>query len=134
MRYIFVNLPVKSAEASKAFFAALGFQHNPQFSDEQTTSIVIDQNIIVMLLEEEKFKTFTKLPISDTQAGKEVLNALSCESKQEVDDLYNKAIAAGGQPWMPKQDLGFMYGHSFQDPDGHVWELVWMDTSGVEPY
>ncbi|HEV7718866.1 MAG TPA: VOC family protein [Arsenicitalea sp.] len=133
MRMIFVNLPVKNVEASKAFFAALGFSHNKQFSDENSASIVIDENIVVMLLNEARFKDFTTLPIADATKATQVLNALSCSSRQEVDDLQGKALAAGAKPWMPSQDHGFMYGTSFQDLDGHVWELMWMDPAAVQP-
>lgn len=129
MRMIFINLPVKDPIASREFFAALGFKHNPQFSNEETSSIVIDENIVVMLLAEHRFKDFITGPISDATKAKEVLVALSCSSRQEVDDLTQKALASGGSPWMPTQDHGFMYGTSFQDPDGHVWELVWMDPA-----
>ena len=135
MRMIFLNLPVKSAEASRAFFAALGFKHDPRFSSETTTSVVIEENIVLMLLEESRFKDFTTKPIVDANTSNEVLTCFSCSSRAEVDDLYNRAIAAGARPWMPAQDHGFMYGTSFQDPDGHVWELTWMDvataTAGV---
>jgi predicted lactoylglutathione lyase len=130
---IFVNLPVKNVEASKAFFAALGFSHNKQFSDENSASIVIDENIVVMLLNEVRFKDFTTLPIADATKATQVLNALSCSSRQEVDQLQAKALAAGAKPWMPSQDHGFMYGTSFQDLDGHVWELMWMDPAAVQP-
>jgi predicted lactoylglutathione lyase len=133
MRMIFINLPVKNVEASKGFFAALGFSHNKQFSDENSASIVIDENIVVMLLTEKRFKDFTSRPIADATQTTEVLNALSCSSRQEVEDLQAKALAAGGKPWMPSQDHGFMYGTSFQDLDGHVWELIWMDPAAVQP-
>lgn len=85
-----------------------------------------------MLLSEDRFKDFITGPIADTTAGKEVLNCLSCSSRQEVDELKGKALAAGGSEWMPNQDHGFMYGASFCDPDGHVWELMWMDPSAVQ--
>ena len=134
MRMIFVNLPVKSAENSRRFFAALGFMHNPQFSDERTTAVVIDENIILMLLEKERFKDFVSGPISDATKATEVLNALSCSSRNEVDELAAKALAAGGKAWMPAQDHGFMYGRSFQDPDGHVWELTWFDPTAAPPH
>jgi predicted lactoylglutathione lyase len=136
MRMIFVNLPVRNAKASTAFFEALGFKKNAQFSDDNTASIVIDQTIVLMLLEDARFRDF--LPegrsIADTSKTVEVLNCLSCESREEVDALQGKAIAAGGKPWMPAQDHGFMYGTSFVDLDGHVWELVWMNPANVEPY
>jgi predicted lactoylglutathione lyase len=133
MRMIFVNLPVKSVEASRRFFGALGFTFNAQFSDANTASMVIEENIVAMLLEEDRFQGFITGEISDTAKGKEVLIALSCASRAEVEETQAKAIAAGARPWMPPQDHGFMYGTSFQDLDGHVWELVWMDPAAVQP-
>ena len=133
MRMIFVNLPVKSVEASRRFFGALGFTFNAQFSDANTASMVIEENIVAMLLEEDRFQGFITGEISDTAKGKEVLIALSCASRAEVEETQAKAIAAGARPWMPPQDHGFMYGRSFQDLDGHVWELVWMDPAAVQP-
>lgn len=136
MRMIFVNLPVKDVKASRAFFAALGFGFNEQFCSDDTACLVIDENIFAMLLEHKRFKDFIKTEISDTAKAKEVLLALSCDSRAEVEDLKAKALAAGAAQWMPAQDHGFMYGDSFQDLDGHVWELVWMDpavASGEQP-
>jgi len=133
MRMIFVNLPVKSVEASRRFFGALGFTFNAQFSDANTASMVIEENIVAMLLEEDRFQGFITGEISDTAKGKEVLIALSCASRAEVEETQAKAIAAGARPWMPPQDHGFMYGTSFQDLDGHVWELVWMNPAAVQP-
>lgn len=129
MRMIFVNLPVKSVTASRAFFGALGFTFNEQFSNDNTTCMVISDTSFAMLLEHARFKDFIKGEISDTAKGKEVLIALSCESRAEVEDMKAKALAAGGSQWMPPQDHGFMYGDSFQDPDGHVWEIMWMDPA-----
>ncbi|MFG2223566.1 VOC family protein [Streptomyces sp. NPDC048644] len=126
MRMIFVNLPVKDVARSTRFFAALGFEANPTFSDESCTCVVIDENIYVMLLAEARFKDFINDEISDTATGTEVLNCLSADSRREVDDLLAKALAAGGSPWKPVMEEGPMYGASFQDPDGHVWELVHM--------
>jgi hypothetical protein len=134
MRMIFVNLPVKSVEASRRFFGALGFTFNAQFSDATTAAMVIEENIVAMLLEEDRFRGFITGEIADTSRGKEVLVALSCASRAEVEDTQAKALAAGARPWMPAQDHdGFMYGTSFQDLDGHVWELVWMDPAAVQP-
>ncbi len=131
-RMIFVNLPVKDLEASRRFFAGLGFSFNPKFSDEQTLCCVIEENIIVMLLAEEKFRSFITGDIADTAKGKEALICLSAQSREEVDGFLAKALAGGGQPWMPAMDYGFMYGVSFLDPDGHVWEVVWMDPAAAE--
>ena len=132
MRMIFVNLPVKDVEASKAFFAALGFGHNPQFSDETAACIVIDENIFAMVMSHEKFSDFITGEISDAHKATEVLTCLSANSRKEVDDLLAKALAAGAKPWKPIMDMGPMYGASFQDPDGHVWELMYMDMAAME--
>jgi uncharacterized protein len=132
MRMIFVNLPVKDLEASKRFYGALGLPVNPQFTDETAACIVVDENIFVMLLTEPKFRQFINGDIADPARGVEVLNCLSCESRADVDATLHKALAAGGRPWKPVNDYGFMYGASFQDPDGHVWELMWMDPAAAE--
>jgi hypothetical protein len=132
MRMIFVNLPVKDVEASKRFFGALGFSFNPQFTTEESACMVVDDNIFVMLLSEPRFRDFITGEISDAHRGTEVLVALSCQSRQEVDDMLAKALVAGAKPWRPVQDHGFMYGASFQDLDGHVWELAWMDPAAVQ--
>ncbi|OLP61032.1 glyoxalase [Xaviernesmea oryzae] len=126
MRMIFVNLPVRDLDRSKAFFEALGFAFNPQFTDENAACMVVAENIYVMLLTEARFRDFILDEIADTAKATEVLTCLSAESRAEVDDLLAKALAHGGKPWKPVTDLGFMYGASFQDPDGHVWELVHM--------
>jgi predicted lactoylglutathione lyase len=127
MRMIFVNLPVKDLPKSKAFFEALGFSINPQFSNDDAACVVIDENIFAMLLTEPFFKGFINGEIADTSKVTEAITCLSCSNRQEVDDLLAKAAAAGGKPWKPVLDQGPMYGGSFQDPDGHVWELTFMD-------
>lgn len=127
MRMIFVNLPIKNLNATKTFFAALGFSFNPDFSDDKTACMIIEQNIFAMLMEEDRFRDFINNDISDATQAQEVLIALSAGSRAEVDDMLAKALAGGGKPWKPIQDLGFMYGCSFQDIDGHVWEVVYMD-------
>ena len=129
MRMIFVNLPVKSVEASRRFFGALGFTFNAQFSDHQTACMVIEENIFAMLLEEARFRDFITGDISDTAKGAEVLTCLSCSSRAEVDETLAKAFAGGARPWKPVMDMGPMYGGSFQDPDGHVWELMAMGSA-----
>jgi len=131
---IFVNLPVKHVERAKAFFAGLGFSHNPQFSDEKAVCIVIADNIFAMLLAEPFFQTFTKKPIADATKSTEVLVCLSCDSRAKVDELVAKAVAGGGKAPNPVQDHGFMYGHGFEDLDGHVWELVYMDPNAAPPH
>ena len=128
---IFVNLPVKDLPRSMKFFAALGYQHNPQFTDETAACIVISEDIFTMLLTHAKFKEFTPKEISDAKASTEVLICLSCDSRQQVDDLVRKAVAAGGSTYAASKDYGFMYQHGFQDPDGHIWELIWMDPKAV---
>jgi predicted lactoylglutathione lyase len=132
-RKIFVNLPVKDLERSRAFFSALGFSFNPQFSNEQGACMVISEDIFTMLLVEPFFQTFIKKPISDAKKATEVLVCLSCDSRAEVDALVKKALAAGGTAPNAPQDHGFMYAHGFEDLDGHVWELVWMDPAAVPP-
>ncbi|MFI5803306.1 VOC family protein [Streptomyces sp. NPDC051561] len=129
---IFVNLPVKDVEASKHFFAQLGFSHNKQFSDEKTTSVVISETIVVMLLSEPRFKEFTPKDIADSSTHAEALIALSAESRAKVDELCDAALAAGATPSKDAQDYGTMYGRSFQDLDGHNWEIMWMDPSMVQ--
>ncbi len=130
-RQIYVNLPVKNLERSKAFFGSLGFSFNPQFTNESGAGMVIADNIYAMLLTESFFQTFTKKPVADATRSTEVLVCLSCESRAEVDELVRKAIAAGGKAPNAPQDHGFMYSHGFEDIDGHVWELVYMDPSAV---
>ncbi|MFN3513704.1 MAG: VOC family protein [Phenylobacterium sp.] len=131
MRMIFVNLPVQDLEASKRFFGALGFQFNPQFSDDNAACMIVDENIFVMLLARDYFRTFITGDISDPARGVEVLTALSADSRAEVDDILAKALAAGGKPWKPILDMGPMYGCSFQDLDGHVWEVMYMDQAAL---
>jgi predicted lactoylglutathione lyase len=127
MRMIFVNLPVKDLEASKGFFGELGFEFNPEFTGDDAACMIVDENIFVMLLTEERFRDFINDEVADTTQATEVLNCLSAESRQEVDELVEKAIAAGGKPWKPNMDEGPMYGGSFQDLDGHVWEVLHME-------
>jgi predicted lactoylglutathione lyase len=130
-RNIFVNLPVRDLERSKAFFSTLGFGFNPKFTDEKAACMIINETAFVMLLTEPFFKTFTTHDVCDTRTHTESLFALSCNSRSEVDDLVRTAIASGGKHAMNPQDHGFMYGSSFYDPDGHHWEVVWMDPKGM---
>ncbi|WP_210491500.1 VOC family protein [Patulibacter sp. SYSU D01012] len=129
-RMIFPNLPVKDVQAARAFYEALGFAINETFCDEQTACVVIEQNIMVMLLEEEKFRSFITNEIAPRDTT-EALLSLSCDSRDEVVDLAAKARAAGAERWNDPMDLGFMYGESFRDLDGHVVELVWMDPAAA---
>jgi predicted lactoylglutathione lyase len=132
-RKIFVNLPIKDMQRSQAFFRALGFEFNPQFTNEQGACMVIAEDIFAMLLVEPFFQGFTKKRIADARETTEVLVCLSCENRGEVDDLVRKAVAAGGKAPNPPQDHGFMYAHGFEDLDHHVWELVWMDPAAAPP-
>jgi predicted lactoylglutathione lyase len=131
-RKIFVNLPVRDLERSKDFFAELGFSFNPQFTDEKAACMVVSDEAFAMLLAEPFFKTFTKRALCDTTKQTEGLFALSCESRAEVDELVEKAVAAGGQHAMDPTDHGFMYGWSFYDLDGHHWEVLWMDPKAIQ--
>ncbi|MGC0362705.1 putative lactoylglutathione lyase [Rhodococcus sp. 27YEA15] len=127
----FLNLPVKDLSTATAFYEGLGYSKNPQFSDENATSIVISDTIVVMLLVEPFFKTFTTKEISDTATSTEALLGLSAESREAVDTIVDKALATGGSEGNALQDHGFMYSRSFQDPDGHIWEIIWMDESQI---
>ena len=128
-RKIFVNLPVRDLARSVDFFTKLGFTFNPQFTAEQATCMIVSEEAFVMLLVEDRFKDFTRKRICDTTTHTEGLFALSCASRAEVDDMVKTAIAAGGSHAADPQDHGFMYGWSFYDPDGHHWEVFWMDPS-----
>ncbi len=130
-RKIFVNLPVRDLDKSVEFFTSLGFEFNAQFTDENATAMIVNDEASVMLLAEDFFKTFTSKQVCDTATHTEAILALSAESREEVDDLVTKAFASGGQPSSDPQDHGFMYGWSFQDLDGHVWEVMWMDPSAT---
>ncbi|MFI2202710.1 VOC family protein [Streptomyces sp. NPDC020192] len=129
---IFVNLPVTDLDASKKFFTELGYTINPQFSDENAASVVISDTIVAMLLTKPFYSTFTKKEIADATTTSEVLVCLSAESRAKVDELVEKAIAAGGKETGPTQDHGFMYGRAFDDLDGHTWEVMWMDPAAVQ--
>ncbi len=128
---IFLNLPVKNLKNSIEFFTKLDFKFNPQFTDETATCMIVAEDIFVMLLTEAKFKTFTPKEICDATKSTEVLVCLSFESREKVDDMVRKAIAAGATTYNEPQDHGFMYGHGFQDLDGHIWELIYMEPSAI---
>lgn len=130
---IFINLPVRDLRASRAFYAGLGFGFNEAFSNDQAASVVIADNILVMLLVEPFFATFTDKSIADAHQTTEVLNCLGCDSRQRVDELVQLAVAHGGTAHREAQDHGFMYGHGFEDPDGHIWELVHMAPGAGAP-
>lgn len=127
-KQIFINLPVADLPRSLAFFEALGFARNPQFADESGACIAISDTIAVMLLTHARFRDFTPKAVCDTSAAVEVLFSLSCESREEVDRLVAKALAAGGSTYDQPEDFGFMYTHSFVDPDGHGWGVLYMEA------
>ena len=136
-KMIFINLPVADLERSMKFYEAVGFTNNPQFTNDQAAAMAWSDTIVVMLLTHDFWKTFTIKAIPDTREVAQVLLALSQDSKDAVDAIVDKAVAAGGRAEpTPKQDLGFMYGRSFEDPDGHIWENAWMNpavASGEQP-
>lgn len=130
-RMIFVNLPVRDLPKAKAFYAAIGATNNPQFTDETAACMVFSDAINVMLLTHAKWATFTKKPLADAQKSSEVMLALSCDSRDAVNAVVEAARKGGGSVDVnPQQDYGFMLNRSIQDPDGHVWEMVWMDPKG----
>ncbi len=129
---IFVNLPVKDLNKTIAFFTKLGFTFNPQFTDENAACMIVGEDIFVMLLVDKFFKTFTKKEICDTTKDTEVIVALSAESREKVDRMINKVIEAGGREPREPQDHGWMYGRIFQDIDGHLWEVFYMDESAIK--
>lgn len=128
---IFVNLPVTDIARSRAFYAALGFSFNEQFSDDNTACVVISDTIFVMLLNHARFGDFTPLPILDSRKGCAHLLALSRDSRADVDAFAVAALANGGSEFRPAQDMGWMYSRALADPDGHVWEPAWMDLEAA---
>lgn len=128
-KMIFVNLPVADLAAARAFYEAIGATNNPQFTDDTAACMVFSDAIHVMLLTHDKFSQFTPKRVADAHATSEVLIAISSDSREAVDEITDKALAAGGREVREKQDYGFMYGRSFEDPDGHIWEPMWMDLA-----
>jgi predicted lactoylglutathione lyase len=128
---IFINLPVKDLKRSVDFFTKLGYEFNPTFTNESGTCLILGENLFVMLLVEKFFATFTHKTIADTSKSTEVLTCVSCDSREQVDKIVAAARAAGAQVPREPQDHGFMYGHGYEDLDGHTWELVYM--SGEPP-
>ncbi|MBJ6988546.1 MULTISPECIES: glyoxalase/bleomycin resistance/extradiol dioxygenase family protein [unclassified Devosia] len=126
---IFINVPVRDLPAAMAYYRALGFAHNPQFTDETAACVVISETIFVMLLTHDKFRFFSPNPISDTKSSTSALYALSRESRADVDKIAEAGLAAGGREYRDIQDLGFMYSRAIADLDGHVWEYMYMDMS-----
>ena len=128
----FVNLPVKDLNKTVEFFTKLGFTFNPQFTDENATCMIVGNDIFVMLLVEKFFKTFTKKEISDVSKNTEVIVAVSTQSREEVDQMMEKVVGAGGKESRDPQDHGWMYGRSFEDIDGHLWEIFYMDETAMK--
>jgi predicted lactoylglutathione lyase len=131
-KLIFINLPVGDLAHATAFYQAVGASKNPQFSDDTASCMVFSDTIHAMLLTHDKFRQFTPKKISDAKTTSEVLICISAESREAVDEVVSRAAGAGGtaDP-SPKQDFGFMYGRSFEDPDGHIWEVMWMDVEAA---
>lgn len=131
-RKIFVNIAVEDLDRSVEFFTTLGFSFDPRMTDETATCMIVNDDAYVMLLVESKFKEFTKKELVDPATHTEAILALSAESREQVDEFADTALEAGGTPANEPMDYGFMYGRSFQDPDGHLWEVVWMNPSALE--
>ena len=131
-RMIFVNLPVADLKKSRTFYTGLGFGVNEMFSDDSAVSIVLSDTIVVMLLTRERFGDFVTGSVGDPRAATTSINCISAESPTEVDDLVRQALRSGGGEWLPKMADGPMYGHSFTDPDGHVWEVLHMDLASID--
>lgn len=129
---IFVNLPVKDLNRSVEFFTKLGYTFNPQFTDEKATCMIISEENYVMLVTEPFFRTFTKKQVSDATSTTEVILSLTADSREEVDKMISKAVAAGAKTPNDPQDYGWMYQHGYEDPDGHLWEVFYMDMAEFE--
>ena len=130
-RKMFVNLPVRDLRRSVEFFTKLGFEFDPKFTDEQATCMIVSEEAFVMLLVEKRFQDFARRPICDASRSTEGIFALTAGSRAEVDELVNAALAADGTRAADPMDLGFMYGWSFYDPDGHHWEVFYMDPASL---
>ena len=128
---IYVNLPVKNLQNSIDFFTHMGFTFNPRFTDANATCMIVGKNIFVMLLVENFFRTFIKKKLCDATKSTEVLLALAVESREKVDEMMKRALKAGGTEPREPQDHGWMYGRSFEDLNGHIWEVFWMDPTGM---
>jgi predicted lactoylglutathione lyase len=131
-RKLFVNVAVKDLDRSVDFFTKLGFSFDWRFTDESATCMLVGEDAFVMLLVESRFKDFTKKELADSTTQTEAILALSAESREDVDDLADNALEAGGSPANDPMEMDFMYGRSFYDPDGHLWEVFWMDPSAME--
>jgi predicted lactoylglutathione lyase len=131
-RKLFVNLAVEDLDRSIAFFSGLGFSFDPRFTDESATCMLIGEDAYAMLLVKPRFGDFTNKQIADPRTQTEAILCVSASSRGEVDELAETALASGATPGNEPQDHGFMYGRGFQDPDGHLWEVMWMDEAAVE--
>ena len=131
-RMIFPNLPVEDLDRSVEFFTKLGFTFDQRFTAETATAMIVNDGASVMLLRKDRFADFTTKELADPRTHTEAIIALSAESREDVDDFADKALAAGGSPSNEPMEMGFMYGRSFQDPDGHLWEIFWMDPKALE--
>lgn len=131
-RMLFPNLAVKDLDRAVAFFTELGFTFDPRFTDDTATAMIVNEQAIVMLLTESKFAEFTTRELADPTKQTETIIAVSADSREDVDEFADKALATGGSPAKEPMDMGFMYGRSFRDPDGHHWEIVWMDPAALE--
>jgi uncharacterized protein len=132
-KLIFVNLPVSDLERATTFYETVGAEKNPQFSDSTASCMVFSETIHAMLLTHDKFRQFTPKEIADAKTTSEVLICISADSREDVDDMVGKVQAAGGRvDPCPKQEYGFMYGRSFEDLDGHIWEVLWMDVEAAK--
>ncbi|GHH86570.1 glyoxalase [Streptomyces sulfonofaciens] len=129
---IFVNLPVADLGVTKKFFTELGYTLNEQFTTDDCACVMISDTIVAMMLAKERYRDFTHKEIADATSTSEVLLCLSSPSREKVDELVDRAIALGGTASGRTQDMGFMYGRAFDDPDGHTWEVMWMDPAAVE--
>ena len=131
-RLFFLNLQVQDLQASMAFFEQLGFAFNPKFTDQSAACMVISDKTFAMLITPERFVDFTSKPVADASQSTEALYCVSAESREDVDRFVDTALAHGATPALAPQDAGFMYGRSFNDLDGHHWEVMWMDQAAVE--
>ena len=131
-RLIFINMPVKDLAASKEFFGGLGFEFNPKFTDDSCACMVVSDQAYVMLLVEPRFGDFTTKSVADAHSTTEAIVCVSAESREDVDAFADAALGLGGSAANEPTDHGFMYGRSFNDPDGHLWEVMWMAPEAVE--
>jgi len=129
----YINLPVADLDRTRRFFSALGFTFDARSSDETALAMVISESCAAMLLTHDKFRQFTPRPVADARAATEVLTCLQLDSREAVDRMVEAALAEGGADIREPQDHGFMYGRAFQDPDGHIWEVIWMDPAQMPP-